>query len=124
MGNGECTWSRGKTGNRSREIVRRRLAARAIRSECDARDLLGLYRQRRSNPRFHQEHRKSDWDPKDFHGHSQASARSEVQRGEMNQRLALSGPLTPPCRIDNLHGAVCAERRSFLFVQTFQVKVE
>ena len=70
-----------RRGSRSREIVRRRLVARAIRSECDARDLLGLYRQRRSNPCFHQEHRKPDRDPKDFHGDSQASARSEIQGG-------------------------------------------
>ena len=86
MGNGERTWSRGTTGNRSRKIVRRRLVDRAGGSKCDARYLLGLYRQRWSDPGFHQERRKSDWNPKDLRSDPQASARPEIFDREMNCR--------------------------------------
>ena len=86
MGNGERTWPCRKAGNHPGEIMRRRLAARTGGSKCNARDLLGLYRQRRSDPRFHQEHRKPDGDPKDFRGSSQTSARAKVrERGKVDR---------------------------------------
>ena len=121
MGNRECARACGKAGSRSSEIVRRQLAARADGSECDARDLHGLHRQRRSDPCV------SSRTPEARSGSERFSRRFASKCGIRNtprRRSSVRTPLGPRLGIDNLRGAVGADGRPRLLALTLQVIIE